>query len=144
VALAQNVAGVRQYTQLIALMENWDKMQTNLNTANTSSGALNAQAEIYAESWEAARDRVKAAAESLYTNLISDEFFIDLLNNIEKIIGFVDKLVDKLGGMKGLLTTIGAIVTRVMHDSLAQGLTNMAYSMQTWTKAGRDKIKSER
>jgi TP901 family phage tail tape measure protein len=24
VALAQNVAGVRQYTQLIALMDNWD------------------------------------------------------------------------------------------------------------------------
>jgi len=24
IALAQNVAGVRQYTQLIALMDNWD------------------------------------------------------------------------------------------------------------------------
>jgi hypothetical protein len=27
VALAQSVAGVRQYTQLIALMDNWDFME---------------------------------------------------------------------------------------------------------------------
>jgi hypothetical protein len=43
--LAQTVAGVRQYTQLTALMENWDNgdndsMMANLNTANTSTGAL--------------------------------------------------------------------------------------------------------
>jgi TP901 family phage tail tape measure protein len=40
IALAQTVAGVRQYTQLIALMDNWDYFQENLNTANTSTGAL--------------------------------------------------------------------------------------------------------
>ena len=31
-ALAQTVAGTRQYTQLVALMENWDFMQQNLGT----------------------------------------------------------------------------------------------------------------
>jgi hypothetical protein len=43
--LAQTVAGVRQYTQLIALMENWDNgdsdsMMANIQTANNASGAL--------------------------------------------------------------------------------------------------------
>ena len=46
VALAQSVAGVRQYTQLIALMDNWnakgpndaDSMTQNLATARGSSG----------------------------------------------------------------------------------------------------------
>jgi TP901 family phage tail tape measure protein len=42
VALAQSVAGVRQYTQLIALMDNWDFMEQNLNTAKNSEGALQA------------------------------------------------------------------------------------------------------
>jgi hypothetical protein len=39
-ALAQTVGGVRQYTQIMTLMENWDFFKENLNTANTSSGAL--------------------------------------------------------------------------------------------------------
>jgi hypothetical protein len=40
VALAQTVAGVRQYTQLVALMDNWDKFQKNLSVANNATGTL--------------------------------------------------------------------------------------------------------
>jgi TP901 family phage tail tape measure protein len=40
VALAQTVAGVRQYTQLVALMDNWDKFQKNLTVAQGAEGAL--------------------------------------------------------------------------------------------------------
>jgi hypothetical protein len=59
IALAQTVAGVRQYTQLVALMDNWnagdsDSMVANLDTSYNASGALQEQADIYAESWEAA------------------------------------------------------------------------------------------
>jgi hypothetical protein len=39
-ALAQSVAGVRQYTQLIALMDNWDFMETNLGTVSGAEGTL--------------------------------------------------------------------------------------------------------
>jgi len=53
-ALAQTVGGVRQYTNLIALMDNWDFMQENLATAKGAEGTLQKQADIYAESWEAA------------------------------------------------------------------------------------------
>ena len=38
IATAQTVAGVRQYTQLIALMDNWSTFQENLNTAYSSTG----------------------------------------------------------------------------------------------------------
>jgi hypothetical protein len=39
-ALAQTVAGVRQYTQLMTLMENWDDFKRNLNVANNSEGTI--------------------------------------------------------------------------------------------------------
>lgn len=55
IALAQTVAGVRQYNQFIALMDNWDFMQENLQTVAKASGTLEEQNEIYAESWEAAK-----------------------------------------------------------------------------------------
>ena len=74
VALAQTVAGVRQYTQLVALMDNWDKFEMNLEVAEGAEGALQEQADIYAESWEAASTRVRAAAEEIYSALLNDDF----------------------------------------------------------------------
>ena len=149
VALAQTVAGVRQYTQLVALMENWDKgdsdsMVANLDTAYNSTGALQEQADIYADSWEAAQDRVAAAAESLYNDLIDDEFFITLLNSLEKILTFVDKIIDRMGGLKGVLAGVAALVFKVAEKQIATGLTNMAYSMSMMTSKGREKVTAEK
>ena len=43
VALAQTVAGTRQYTYLVSLMDKWETFQTNLNTATSAQGELNKQ-----------------------------------------------------------------------------------------------------
>jgi TP901 family phage tail tape measure protein len=40
IALAQTVAGTRQYTQLVALMDNWQYFQKNLSVAKASEGTL--------------------------------------------------------------------------------------------------------
>ena len=40
VALAQAVAGVRQYNQLVSLMDNWDIFEKNLQIAYSSAGSL--------------------------------------------------------------------------------------------------------
>ena len=61
-ALAQTVAGMRQYNNFIALLDNYETMKLNVEIAADSEGTLDEQASIYAESWEAASDRVRAAA----------------------------------------------------------------------------------
>jgi TP901 family phage tail tape measure protein len=109
-ALAQSVAGVRQYTQLIALMDNWDFMESNLGVANSAEGTLQEQADIYAESWEGARDRVKAAAEAIYSDLLNDDFFIDLTNGLEKVLTLFDHFLDAIGGAKGLIFGLSSIL----------------------------------
>jgi len=40
VALAQTVAGTRQYTQLISLMENYETFKGNVNIASGAEGTL--------------------------------------------------------------------------------------------------------
>jgi hypothetical protein len=112
--LAQTVAGVRQYTQLIALMENWnngdnDSMMANLDTAYGSTGALQEQADIYAESWDAAKDRVTASLETIYSQLLDDKFFIGLNNGFASLLDSVGAFIDGLGGIKGLIIGIGSI-----------------------------------
>ena len=143
-ALAQTVAGVRQYTQLIALMDNWDYFQQNLNVANNSTGALDEQAKIAAESWEAARDRVTAAAESIYQKLLDDEWFISFLNNIEKVLGGVDSLVEKLGGMSGVLSTIGVLATKIFSKKLSEGISTIGYNLLMSTEMGRQHVQKQR
>ena len=139
-ALAQTVAGVRQYTQLIALMDNWDYFQENLGVASNAEGALQEQADIYAESWEAAEKRVRAAAEAIYSNLIDDEFFIDLLDFGADALNMIDKIMDSLGGLPGILSVISAILLKTFKGKIADEIGNITtgienvYSLTTTTK----------
>ncbi len=132
-ALAQTVAGVRQYTQLVALMDNWDYFQENLDVASGAEGALQEQADIYAESWEAARDRVKAAAEDLYDSILDEDFFIGLLNGFEKAINLVTTLVDSVGGLPGVLAVVSTLVTKIFSKQLETSIDNMIYGINSLT-----------
>lgn len=134
VALAQTVAGVRQYTQLVALMDNWDQFQKNLNVANNASGSLQEQADIYAESWEASRDRVQAALESIFNDLVSDEFFIDLNDTLAKTIGLLDQIIDNFGGLEGVVAGLGVVLTKVFNKQITQSISNFGFNLkQRWT-----------
>lgn len=144
VALAQQVAGVRQYTQLIALMDNFDYYQENLERAQNADGSLDKQADIYAESWEAAGKRLRASLESVFTDIISDDFFIDLTDALAKIVNAVDWLIDNLGGLKGLLATISTIVFKLMGDQIASKLRNVGDSLSMLTTSGREKVNNKK
>ena len=138
IALAQTVAGVRQYTQLVALMDNWnagdsDSMVANLNTSYNASGTLQEQADIYAESWEAAQDRVRAAAENIYDSLINDEFFIDLLNGFEHTLESVGGLVDGLGGLKGIIGVVGSVFLTNFAQKVPEALNNLKLNLMVLT-----------
>ena len=144
IAVAQTVGGIRQYNQLISLMDNWDVFQENLGTARGSSGALDEQAKIYAESWEAAQKRVTAAAESIYQSLINDEFFIDLLNIFEKLLTGVGSFIDGIGGASGVLTLLGSIAIKVFKNQIVSGINNVIYSLKAMTKTGREALAQEK
>ena len=137
-ALAQTVAGTRQYTQLVALMNNWDNgdndsMTANLETSYKATGALQEQADIYAESWEAAQDRVTAAAEHIYSSLLNDEFFIDLLNGFEKVLETVSGLIDGLGGLKGVVGIVGSVFLTNFAKKMPEALDNLKQNVMVFT-----------
>ena len=137
VSVAQTVAGVRQYTQLIALMENWDKVKGNVTLAETSSGELERQQEIYAESWEAAAERIGAAAETIYQSLLNDEAFVDIMNFFTDFLEVVDKAIDGLGGLPGVLTLIGTALMKNFSPQIASSINNVTATLMSFTKAGK-------
>lgn len=129
VALAQQVAGVRQYTQLIALMDHFDYYKENLARAQDADGSLQKQADIYAESWEAAGDRVKASAQKIYAALLDDNFFIDLTNGFSSVLDIIGNVSQSLGGMPGMLLLIGSTMSKVFSKELTTSFDNWFYNL---------------
>ena len=130
VALAQTVAGVRQYTQLIALMDKWDFMKENLETARNATGTLTEQQKIYEESWEAANKRLQASFQALHTDLIDDKFFIKFTDFLSDMVDGADSFIDKIGGLKTLLIGILGIVAQTLSSRIQPAIDNIINNIQ--------------
>ena len=141
VALAQTVGGIRQYTQFIALMDNWDFMKENLETAKGATGELQKQADIFAESWEAARKNVKASAEGIYDSLIKDEFWIDLTNGFAGFLKIIESAIDSVGGLKGVLLGLAIILQKQFGERFRNGLRETAYQLSYLIGGGQKQRK---
>ena len=59
---------------------------------------------------EAARDRVKAAAEDIYDSIINPQAFIDLDDTFTPFLTGVARVIDSMGGLKGILNTLPGIM----------------------------------
>ena len=141
-ALAETVGGVRQYAQLVALMDNWTFFQENLATARGSEGSLEKQAEIYAESWEASRDRVKAAAEDVYDSLINPKVFIDLDKMSQAVLKPLASILDGVGGLTGLLPIVAALMTKVYSAQIANVMRDMAVNIGLMTGKEQERARA--
>lgn len=141
-ALAQTVAGVRQYAQLIALMNNYDYFKQNLNIAYGAEGTLKKQADVYAESWEAAEKRVKASMQGIYQSLIDDKFFIGVNNALADALSGLDAFIDAAGGLPTVLTTIGSIFLSVFANKMPEAFKNLKYNFDVFTKGANAAYKN--
>ena len=141
VALAQTVAGLRQYNQFAALMDNYDYYEKYKEIAESGSdGTLQEQQDIYAESWEAANNRVKASMETLYQQLLDDSFFIGLTNGLASVLDLTSKFIDSIGGLKGVLPLIGGLMLKAFGPQVADSLDNLVQRIKLKTKSGQAEI----
>jgi hypothetical protein len=124
--LAKGVAGIRQYNQFIALMDNWDFMQENLETVADSEGTLTEQAEIYSQGWEAARDRLKSSFEGLWNDLVPKEFIVDFTNAMSDVVSVFDEVLEGFGGLEMVLLVIANIALNKLGPALTTGINNAA------------------
>lgn len=144
VALAQTVGGVRQYTTLVALMDNWGKFQENLTVAQGAEGTLQRQQEIYERSWEASSKRVKAAAQSIYQDIIDDKFFISLNDLFAGFLKTIDQVIKGLGGVKGVLSAVSAIAFTLFNGQIANKVDRFVISLSNlYHPENIDKLKQE-
>lgn len=130
VALATTVGGARQVNMFMALMEAWQgTFQKNLEIAKNSEGTLDKQAEIYAQSWEAARNRVKAAAQGIYQTLLDDKFFIQVNNVFAEVLDGIDNFIEKAGGLKTVLYGVASLVFKSLSTKINPAIENLKQNL---------------
>jgi len=101
---------------------------------------LQNQAEIYAESWEAATARVRAATETLYSNLLDDKTIKGIVNTWADALNMVGGVTNNLGGFGGTSALLLNIGTRLFQNQLTKGANNLGLTLSSITTSGRDEI----
>lgn len=135
-AVAQVVAGKRQYTQLIALMENDDKYAKNKNLAENSDGSLQKMQDIHVESAEAAATRTRESIQTLYSTLLDDKALIGFQKIIKGIVDNITNLSKSLGGLKGIVGAVGSILLRTFSGKIASGIKQMGAGIASFMTNG--------
>ena len=126
VAVAETVAGVRQYNQFLSLMNNYDTVLSNEDLAKQSTGTLEQQAEIWSKSWEAASKRVAETKAQLYDQILNDDSLIkleDIFNGILKSIG---RVIESAGGIMPVIGMIVGISSKVLFPIITNGLLRLS------------------
>ena len=140
-ATAQAVAGKRQYTQLMALFDNWDMYGKNLATAMNSEGTLEQMNSMYEEGLKAAQDRSRASVETLYSSLIDEKVLIKFANATATIADNIANVVNALGGLGGVAKTVGGLLLSVFSKKIGsqikeigQGIAGFVTGNSTYKK----------
>lgn len=131
VALAQTVAGTRQYTQLVALMDNWDKVRENIDLAADSTGTLDKKQQIYEESVEAHLKRSAAAWENFYDSML-DSDTINTLASFSQGLGNIFAFVaDSIGGLIPSFFMLSSTVTKIFSNQIAGAIMTVRNNLQS-------------
>ena len=125
ISLAQTMAGTRQYNNLIALFDNWAQYEDALNVSMKSSGTLQEQQEIYAESLTAKLNELTAAKEGLYNSFIDSDSMKSAIEVFTKLVQVMDNFIQGIGGGGNALLGFGAILVKVFSKQIANSISTV-------------------
>lgn len=97
-ALAVKLAGKYQYNNLMALLENSEMYEENLEAAQNSLGTINQQQQIYLDSLEGKLNTLQSTFEG----------FINSIFNVDDIKPFIDDITGLIKLLTGFTTSVGS------------------------------------
>ena len=131
-AIAQLVAGKRQYNNLLALFDNWDMYNDALETSRNSVGTLQEQQDIYMESTEAHLQQLSTQWEDMYDSILDTDTINDALDGFTGILNIFTNIVDGLGGGKTLLLGLVAAISSIkpIASAITKEISNIMINSQ--------------
>ncbi len=88
-AIAKALAGTRQQSRLIAMMQDYERVTELQQIASRSAGATMAQMATYLEGMDAALNKVNVAWEKIVSSIVDSQFIINLVNGFADLLDYV-------------------------------------------------------
>ncbi len=128
-AIATAVAGTRQINSFMAMMDNWDKVQSLTDAAFNSDGTAQKKfEENYMTSLEAKTNALKASMENLATTVVSDDMYAGFLDGAKAVTDFVAQTDLLQASLAGLGAAGGAFALNWIGDMI-QGFSDLSSAM---------------
>ena len=139
-AMAQVMAGKRQYNNLVALFENWDMYTNSLNESANAAGTLQKQQDVYLESTEAHLQQLRTEAERTYDILFNQETVNGFADGISGALGIFNDFIESIGGGGNAILYFGSLVATVFNQQIARAINTQINNLKAYRNnlAGKD------
>lgn len=138
VSLAQTMGGQRQYSNLVALFDNFDKYQNMVSVAQNAEGTLEKQNETHMDRLTTHITQMTAATEKLFMTLVDSDGFKDLIDIFTQLIELTSGLVDSIGGLGPILGVLGGIGAKTFGTDIAKSLTETITNLKRGKQEAED------
>lgn len=139
-AVAQLVGGTRQYGQFLTLMQNFDKYQDLLQSANAEDGS--ALEQQYTSSLDSIESRAENAGEAwrrAFGSLIDADMVKGVLSAVETVGDALDQIFETLGDTKGVALYIATIFAKQWTSAIGQAANNLKTLVTNFTPKQRER-----
>jgi hypothetical protein len=129
-AIAKALAGTRQQSRLISMLNDYDRTLELMEISENSLGATNAQQAKYMQSMEAAVNKVKTAFQGLVTTLTSSDVIIKIVNTFADVISGLQGFVGWLKKSRLETAAIIGVLLLLTPILITQGVIFATNTMQ--------------
>lgn len=113
-AVAKALAGTRQQSRLIAMMDDYERVIELQQVSQRASGATMAQMATYTEGMEAALNKVNVAWEKIVTSFVNSDFVVGIVNGFSNILETVNQLLSLAPAMIATVTTLSLMGANIL------------------------------
>lgn len=124
-SVAVALAGTRQQSRLIAMMNDFDRTLQLVQTSQESAGATNEQHAEYMKGMEAAMTNLQNAWQKFITTITESEVIVGVVRTIGDGLNWVSDVLNKFGPIvKNTVIGVAALVAVLKAYKIIQGLVN--------------------
>lgn len=134
--LLELIGGKRNANVVSALLENFSVAEEALKSSMGAAGSAIAENEKHLDSIQGKLAEFKAQFESFSTTIIESEFVkgaVEFGTTMLQILEVVGKVINALGGLSNVLTTIAGVILTIKAQSIVDRFASIAYSIKNLT-----------
>ena len=130
-ALAKALAGTRQQSRLIALMDDYERVTELQEISQRSAGATAAQAGVYLEGIEASMNKIQVAWEKIIMTVTDSEAIISVFDWIGNTLDDIGDFLSTTEGMTTALVLASSLTAIILSNKYQEHkLQQLSYRLQ--------------